>query len=118
MESPWYTGQVSIPTYELTELLGTKLRALYQRRKGRDLFDMWHAMIKTDVDPARIIRAWQFYMEREGNTISRQEFLDNMEKKLIDTDFRSDMEGLLRPGVSYPIADAYEFVKGVLLEKI
>jgi len=24
----------------LEELLGTKLRALYQRRKGRDLFDL------------------------------------------------------------------------------
>ena len=29
-----------IPTYELDELLATKLRALYQRRKGRDLFDL------------------------------------------------------------------------------
>ncbi len=28
-------------TYELAELTGTRLRAVYQRRKGRDLFDLW-----------------------------------------------------------------------------
>jgi predicted nucleotidyltransferase component of viral defense system len=28
-------------TYELDELMATKLRALYQRRKDRDLFDLW-----------------------------------------------------------------------------
>ena len=38
VKSRWFSGQVSAPTFALDELLGTKLRALYQRRKGRDLF--------------------------------------------------------------------------------
>ncbi len=38
--SRWFNGACAIPTYELDELLGTKLRALYQRKKGRDLFDL------------------------------------------------------------------------------
>ena len=42
--SRWFDGSCSIHTYELDELLGTKLRALYQRRQGRDLFDMTIAM--------------------------------------------------------------------------
>ena len=33
------SGKCEITTYSLNELLGTKLRALYQRKKGRDLFD-------------------------------------------------------------------------------
>ncbi|MGH2469017.1 MAG: nucleotidyl transferase AbiEii/AbiGii toxin family protein [Chloroflexota bacterium] len=40
MKSPWFTGSADVPTFALEELLGTKLRALYQRRKGRDLFDL------------------------------------------------------------------------------
>lgn len=44
MQSDWFTSEVLIPTYELSELLGTKMRALYQRRKGRDLFDIWFAI--------------------------------------------------------------------------
>ncbi|HZH94439.1 MAG TPA: nucleotidyl transferase AbiEii/AbiGii toxin family protein [Flavisolibacter sp.] len=40
VESRWFTGEAGIPTYDIHELLGTKLRALYQRKKGRDLFDL------------------------------------------------------------------------------
>ena len=40
MKSSCFFGKCLIPTYEIEELLGTKMRALYQRRKGRDLFDL------------------------------------------------------------------------------
>ncbi|HEX9825994.1 MAG TPA: nucleotidyl transferase AbiEii/AbiGii toxin family protein [Flavobacteriaceae bacterium] len=118
MQSEWYTGEVSIPSYELTELLGTKMRALYQRRKGRDLFDMWYAMTQSDVDPHAIIEAWSFYMKKEGNSVTQKEFLENMEKKILDQDFLSDTEDLLRPGLTYGIQNAYGLVKTELLEKI
>lgn len=45
------------------ELLGTKLRALYQRKKGRDLFDLWYALRHADVEVAPLLRpdiAWDF----------------------------------------------------------
>lgn len=118
MQSDWYTGEVLIPTYELTELLGTKMRALYQRRKGRDLFDMWFAMTQKNVDPNKIIEAWNFYLKEENNSVTQKEFSENMVKKISDQDFLADMEGLLRPGLSYKITEAYEFVKTELLEKI
>jgi predicted nucleotidyltransferase component of viral defense system len=41
IRSPWFEGRAEVQTYTLDELLATKLRALYQRRKGRDLFDLW-----------------------------------------------------------------------------
>ncbi len=40
VQSRWYMGQADITSFELDELLATKMRALYQRRKGRDLFDL------------------------------------------------------------------------------
>jgi len=118
MDSEWYKGEVSIPTYELAELLGTKMRAMYQRSKGRDLFDMWYAMIQTGADPSKIIDAWKFYMEHENNTIKRQDFVENMEKKIIDKDFINDMQELLRPDIKYELSEAYDFIKKELLEKI
>lgn len=118
MDSEWYKGDVLIPTYELAELLGTKMRAMYQRSKGRDLFDMWHAMTQTNVDPSRILEAWKFYMEREDHSISKLEFIDNMEKKIPDKDFINDMNGLLRMGKAYNVEEAYQFIKENLLEKI
>lgn len=118
MKSDWFAGEVSIPTYDLAELLGTKMRALYQRRKGRDLFDMWFAITQKNVDLNKIIEAWKFYMKEEKNSVSQKEFSENMEKKILDRDFVGDMKGLLRPGLVYKIDEAYKFVKEGLLEKI
>lgn len=118
MQSEWYSAEVSIPTYELAELLGTKMRAMYQRSKGRDLFDMWYAITKAGVDPSRISEAWKFYMEQEDNSISKQDFIDNMEKKIADKNFTGDMNGLLRADVEYNVEQAYEFINENLLEKI
>jgi len=118
LDSDWYKGKTAIPTYEIEELLGTKLRALYQRRKGRDLFDLWYAMEKANADPERILTAWSRYMKEEGHSISQHDFIENMENKIIDKDFLGDMEGLLRSGISYKIDNAYKFIKEELLVKI
>jgi hypothetical protein len=37
VESRWFAASADVRTFHLDELLGTKLRALYQRRYGRDL---------------------------------------------------------------------------------
>lgn len=46
VQSNWFEGSCSLTTYKLEGLLGTKTRALYQRRKGRDLYDLYQAFIK------------------------------------------------------------------------
>ncbi len=50
LESPWFTGQADIHTFALSELLGTELRALYPRKKGRDLFDFGVTLDRLDED--------------------------------------------------------------------
>ena len=82
MKSDWYTGEALIPSYALAELLGTKMRALYPRRIGRDLFDMWFAITQTGVDPKSIIEAWKFYMVEEDNSVTQKEFLETWKRKL------------------------------------
>ncbi len=118
MQSGWYSGEVLILTYSIPELLGTKMRALYQRKKGRDLFDLWFALTQKNIDSAKIIDAWNFYMDKENNRVSKKDFLENMERKIKDSDFLHDMEGLLRPGISYDTENAYEFVSTELIDKI
>jgi predicted nucleotidyltransferase component of viral defense system len=118
MDSGWYKSEVLIPTYELAELLGTKMRAMYQRSKGRDLFDMWYAMTQTETESSKIMEAWNFYMAHEGHNVSKQDFIANMEKKAVDKEFVSDMEGLLRPGIFYNAQEAHKFLEMELLEKI
>jgi Nucleotidyl transferase AbiEii toxin, Type IV TA system len=44
VENPWYAGRADIAIFSREELLATKLRALLQRDKGRDLLDLFHAV--------------------------------------------------------------------------
>ncbi|GAA0875442.1 nucleotidyl transferase AbiEii/AbiGii toxin family protein [Wandonia haliotis] len=118
LDSEWDNGEVLVPTYGLDELLATKLRALYQRKKGRDLFDLWYALNNAAVNVDKVVEAFKHYMNEEGNAVTQKEFLENMEKKIEDADFIGDMNGLLRSGIAYDINEAYEFVKTNLLEKI
>ena len=66
VESRWFAGHARIRTYELDELLATKLRALYQRRRGRDLFDLWDAMTRGTVDPGRVIEGFRTTSTMKG----------------------------------------------------
>ena len=82
MDSEWHTGEAIVTTYGLDELLATKLRALYQRKKGRDLFDLWYALNNAEVNIDKVIEAFRHYMNEEGNGVSQKEFIANMEMKL------------------------------------
>jgi predicted nucleotidyltransferase component of viral defense system len=65
--SRWFEGACEIQTHELDELLGTKLRALYQRKQARDLFDLEIALTRLPVEPERIVAAFLEYMVRDGH---------------------------------------------------
>ena len=95
--------------------MGTKLRALYQRKKGRDLFDLATALKVPAVDPARIITAFSEYMDRGGHHITRELFERNLAAKLDDPLFTVDIGPLLAPGYSWDIADAPQAVGSRLI---
>jgi predicted nucleotidyltransferase component of viral defense system len=103
VRSEWWSGQADVTTYSLEELLGTKLRALYQRKKGRDLFDLWHALTSAGASAERLVACFNRYMREEGHRVSRAAFEENLSRKLADAQFRSDMTGLLRSGVTWDI---------------
>jgi hypothetical protein len=37
VQTSWRSGEADIPTFQLSELLATKLRAIYQRSKGAEV---------------------------------------------------------------------------------
>ncbi len=114
MASRWHTGSASISTYGIEELLGTKLRALYQRKKGRDLFDLWHAATTLEVNPDSIVSCFLRYLEHEEHQVSRAEFEMNLFEKLDDRRFLDDMAPLLTTGASWDTKAAARYVLQVL----
>lgn len=119
VSTKWFTGKARIQTYELEELMGTKLRALYQRKKGRDLFDLYKALTLSTPDAGKIIACYHEYMNfAVGKSPTRKQFLLNMDQKMNDDDFINDTAFLLRPSENYSHKEAYELVKNQLLENL
>jgi len=103
--------------YDIHEMLGTKMRALFQRRRGRDLFDLYWALTlaKPPVDPAAIIESFQHYLRQEDSSAGRAEFVGILQSHLADRGFCSDMDQLLRVGAEYDPQEAGAYVKAKLL---
>ncbi|MFO0000440.1 MAG: nucleotidyl transferase AbiEii/AbiGii toxin family protein, partial [bacterium] len=73
VDSEWFTGEAALTTFALDELMGTKLRALYQRKKGRDLFDLDHAL-NAGADPDRLVDVFRHSMAEGGHHVTRALF--------------------------------------------
>ena len=99
-------------------MLGTKLRALYQRRKGRDLFDLWDALTGTTVAADRVVEAFQRYMKEEGHGISWAEFEQNLALKLEDNRYTGDVSPLLAPAIAWDARVAASVVHRELLTRL
>lgn len=119
LESSWCNGDCLITSFDLNELLGTKLRALYQRKKGRDLYDLYKALQFEGHDVDKILKCYTEYMKDSvKRTPSQKEFKLNLGDKMNDRDFLVDMRALLIPGEIYNPFDAYELVMSKLIDKM
>ncbi|MFQ6612651.1 MAG: nucleotidyl transferase AbiEii/AbiGii toxin family protein [Fidelibacterota bacterium] len=114
VNSRWYQGKAEISSYHIDELAGTKLRALYQRKKGRDLFDLYELITEKMVNPKRVIEAFYAYLEHQNLSIDQKEFIRNLEEKLIDEVFIRDCEILLLPTIKYDLSLAGDVVKDMI----
>jgi len=118
VQSRWFKGECEITTYTLEEMLATKLRALYQRRKGRDLFDLWLGVSEMKADAGRIILAFQQYMASEGQTIDSVRYDKNLQDKLRHRGFLTDINPLLPADAAYDVLEAYDFVRSAIISQL
>jgi predicted nucleotidyltransferase component of viral defense system len=117
VRSRWWSGRADVTTFTLDELLGTKMRALYQRKKGRDLFDLWWAL-QHGADPERITTCFSRYMREAGRRVSRAQFEQNLAAKIEDTVFIADMAPLLRIGADWDPHQAAAVVSAQLVARL
>ena len=112
-------SSTNIQTYQLEEMIGTKLRALYQRKYGRDLYDIYKALKSTSLNIDRVIQSYKEYMAFVvDNPPSQKQFLNNLETKMNDREFLEDTTSLLRPDEAYDPIMAYETVKSKIIKHI
>ncbi len=116
--SRWFDGEARITTYAFDELIGTKLRARYQRRKGHDLFDLAVALKQPAIGPDRAVEAFLHYTAQEEGNITRALFKRNLAAKLKMPLFAADIGPLLAAGYRWDIYEAAEDVSSQLIERL
>lgn len=94
VENPWFSGSSEIPTFSTEEILATKIRALLQRNKGRDLIDLAHALdVFPKLDAQRTVDMFGEYVKQKP--IPRWEAEKRMFEKLERRGFLADVYPLL-----------------------
>jgi predicted nucleotidyltransferase component of viral defense system len=109
VQSRWWTGHADVGTFHIEELMATKLRALYQRRKGRDLFDLWHVLNEQPIDDVLITDGLAHYMGDE--VFGYRELSTNLAAKIEHPEFTADLELLTAdPRAGYDVTVAADLV--------
>ena len=96
VSNPWFSGETKIATFSNEELLSTKIRALLQRNKGRDLIDLSHALdVFPDLNTQKTINLMGRYLELSETPITRPQAEQRMFAKLTRGSFLNDVVPLL-----------------------
>ena len=118
VNSRWFSSQAIIRTYTLDELMATKFRALYQRLKGRDLYDLWMAVTQLQVNVDQLIQAFHKYNAFHQVSISRAEYERNLTLKMQDQDFLLDAKHVLSTDTKWDPAVAFELIAQRLITQL
>lgn len=120
VENPWFSGATTIPTFSNEEMLATKLRALLQRDKGRDLYDLAHGLEVFDgLNHARIVEVFVQYLADGDTPISRAQAEERMLAKLARGNLLMDLRPLLSADSAAGINDdATGHAVKVIFEKL
>jgi predicted nucleotidyltransferase component of viral defense system len=117
LDTDWRKGKAMVTTFSLEELLATKLRALYQRKKGRDLFDLWMSRTKKP-NYNKVVEIYLKYMEHENKVVHRNLLINNLNEKLTEPTFNQDIYPLVPPGTKYDISGAATFIIDTLYSHV
>lgn len=118
VNSGWFSGEAIITTYQLDELMGSKLRALYQRRKGRDLFDIWLMLEKGVINIDKVIEIFLTHCDHLAQPITRAMFEKNLFEKAEHEDFRTEITTLITADTTWDFEQAYNAVLGNIVAQL
>lgn len=104
VNSDYFQGKTSILAFDTEEMIGSKIRALYQRNKGRDLFDLYE-LSKMDFNWDNIVASFKLL----NIGASRKQFEKNLSLKMANNEFLEDILPLLPNKYSYNALQAYEW---------
>ncbi|MCL4519880.1 MAG: nucleotidyl transferase AbiEii/AbiGii toxin family protein [Thaumarchaeota archaeon] len=103
-------GETRVTTYTLEELLSTKIRAFYDRFKGRDVYDIWAADRLVTLDKVALRKMFLYYFYRDRKEFSPKVFYSHLGDAVTKHAIEDDVSGYLRPNIDFQLEKATKSV--------
>jgi len=96
-----------VTSYKLEELVATKLRALFERLKGRDVYDLYYAaQLRQDWVAVRKLFLYYFYRSRK--VFNPKVYFKNISEKYQAGRYVDDVSAFIRPDSSFVLSKAID----------
>lgn len=97
--------QFDIATYQLEELTATKLRALFERFKGRDIYDLYFVS-KLEPEPATTRKLFLYYFYRSRKVFNPKVYFRNLAERYSTGSYVDDVSRFVKPTVQFSLKRA------------
>jgi predicted nucleotidyltransferase component of viral defense system len=98
-------GLADVVTYTLEELTATKLRALFERFKGRDIYDLYF-ISQLKPDPTVIRKMFLYYFYRSCKVFNPKVHYKNLIKRYESGNYTDDVTAFVKPTFTFDLTKA------------
>jgi predicted nucleotidyltransferase component of viral defense system len=102
-------GLADVITYTLEELTATKLRALLERFKGRDIYDLYF-ISQLKPDPTTVRKMFLYYFYRARKVFNPKVHYKNLNKRYKTGNYVNDVSAFIKPTVTFDLTEAAQNV--------
>lgn len=92
-------------TYSADELVSTKLRALFTRARGRDIYDVYHAA-NIGLNKKLVRKMFLYYLFRVGKMYNPNLDYKKLSERLMQKRYIDDVTGYVRPEINFSLDKA------------
>ena len=98
-------GSADVITYSLEELTATKLRALFERFKGRDIYDLYF-ISRLKPNPTLTRKMFLHYFYRSRKVFNPKVHYKSLTKRYESGNYTDDVTSFVKPTVKFNLAKA------------
>ncbi len=100
------TGEsCKVVTYSINELVSTKLRALFTRAKGRDIYDVYQAG-RLGLKKELVRKMFLYYLFRVGKVYNPKLDYAKLKERVAKKQYIDDVTGYIRQGIDFSLDEA------------
>ena len=100
IKTPVLKDVIKINTYAVEEIMATKLRALYDRLKGRDVYDLYF-LSSFDFDKTIVRKLVLYYFYRSKKIFTPNLFFKSIKDKFISKKYVDDVSGFVKADTKF-----------------